>query len=288
MRITRNTIFYALYIVGVTVVFLYVLFPSEALKTYLAYRLSQENSDVKVNIDRVSPVLPPGIKLHAVSAYQGNTALVELENLKLMPGLMSLFGSQTSVDFKGGMYAGKLSGTAEFDHNPQGPEITVDGVVSGVDVQKILELQRLSAHKISGKLGGNFVYLNRGPERSLTGEFAVADLRVNLAAPVFGQQSLEFKDVDAELALQRSTLVVKRCSFKGNQLDAEISGTVTLDERGAGRALDLTADVKPHHALLVKIEKSIPPGFLQQIKSGKASISFKIGGTWNDPSFSLN
>ena len=66
MKISKKSIFYTIYIIAITGIFLYFLFPSDTLKTYLAYRLSQGNPDVTITIDRVSPVIPPGISLYNV------------------------------------------------------------------------------------------------------------------------------------------------------------------------------------------------------------------------------
>ena len=106
MKISKKSIFYTIYIIAITGIFLYYLFPSDKLKTYLAYRLSQGNPDITVTIDRVSPVLPPGIGLYKVAIAHQNKALVDLEKLKLMPGILSLFGDRTTVNFKGYLNAG--------------------------------------------------------------------------------------------------------------------------------------------------------------------------------------
>ena len=101
MKISKISLLYGVYIIAMTGFFLYYLFPSETLKTYLAYRLSQGNPDITVTIDRVSPVIPPGINLHDVGIVHQNKALVDVANLKIMPGILSLFSDKSTVNFKG-------------------------------------------------------------------------------------------------------------------------------------------------------------------------------------------
>jgi type II secretion system protein N len=288
LQINKKNSLYAAYIAAVTIFFLYVLFPSDTLKKYLAYQLGGGNPNVVVSIKRVSPMLPPGIKLHDVGISHQSVVLFGLDNLKIMPSLLSLFGTKTKVNFKATGYAGRLNGKAEFGDEKKAAEVKIDGKISGVQVQKIPSLQRLSAHKISGLMGGNFAYTNTGPNRSLAGKLSMSDCRVDLAAPVFSQKSLDFRDIDADLLLNNRTLVIKQCTLKGNELDVSISGTIGLNS-GAGRnALNLTGTMTPHHTLLAKIEKNLPPNFLKNIKAGKKAISFKIGGTLQDPGFLLN
>ena len=288
MKISKKSLLYTVYIIGITGFFLYYLFPSDTLKTYLAYRLSQGNPDITVTIDRVSPVIPPGINLHDVGIVHQNKALVDLDSLKIMPGILSLFSDKTTVNFKGRVNAGTISGRAELDDNSGGQKVKCDGRISGIQVQGIPALQRLPADKISGVLNGNFTYANAGPNRSLEGKLTLSQCRIELNKAVFNLKSLEFRDIDADLMLKNDTLTIKHTSAKGNQLDADLTGTIALTGQSGKNALNLTVSVTPHHLLLAKIEKTLPMDFLRKKKAGKAAISFKIDGTLDEPGFSLN
>jgi type II secretion system protein N len=288
MKISKKSLLYIVYIIGITGFFLYYLFPSDTLKTYLAYRLSQENPDITVTIDRVSPVIPPGINLHDVGIVHQNRALVDFDSLKIMPVILSLFSDKTTVNFKGRVNGGTISGQAELDDNSGGQKLKGDGRISSVQVQGIPALQHLPADKISGVLNGNFTYANAGPNRSLEGKLTLSQCRIELNKAVFNLKSLEFRDIDADLMLKNDTLTIRHTSAKGNQLDADLAGTITLTGQSGKNALNLTVSVTPHHLLLAKIEKTLPMDFLRKKKAGKAAISFKIDGTLDEPGFSLN
>jgi len=285
MKISKISLLYTVYIIGITGFFLYYLFPSDTLKTYLEYRLSQTNPDITVTIDHVSPVIPPGINLHDVGIVHQNKALVDLDNLKIMPGILSLFSDKSTVNFKGHVNAGTFSGRAELDDNSGGQKVKCDGRISGIQVQGIPALQRLPADKISGVLNGNFIYADDGPNRSLEGKLTLSQCRIELNEAVFNLKSLEFKDIDADLMLKNDTLTIKHTRAKGNQMDADLTGTIGLTGKSA---LNLTVSVTPHHLLLAKIEKTLPMDFLRNKKAGKAAISFNIDGTLDEPGFSLN
>jgi type II secretion system protein N len=285
MKISKISLLYVVYIIAITGFFLYYLFPSDTLKTYLAYRLSQGNPDITVTIDRVSPVIPPGINLHDVGIVHQNEALIDLDSLKIMPGILSLFSDKSTVNFKGRVNAGTFSGQAEIGDNSGGQEIKCDGKISGIQVQGIPALQRLPAEKISGVANGNFTYASAGPNRSLEGKLTLSQCRIELNNAVFNLKSLEFRDIDTDLMLKNDTLTIKRTSAKGNQMDADLTGTIGLTGKSA---LNLTVSVTPHHLLLAKIEKTLPLDFLRKKKAGKAAISFKIDGTLDEPGFSLN
>ena len=288
MKISKKSLLYAIYIIGVTGIFLYYLFPSDSLKAYLAYRLSQGNPDVTVTIDRVGPVIPPGIGLYNVGILHQNQALVDFEKLKLMPGILSLFGDKTTVNFKGHLNVGTISGQAELDGSSGAQEVTCDGRISGIQVQGIPALQRLPADKISGVLNGDFSFANVGAKPSLAGKLTLSQSKIELKKAVFNLKSLEFRDIDTDLMLKNNTLIIKQTKARGNQLDADLAGTIALAGQFAKSAMNLTVSVTPHHLLLAKIEKNLPMDFLRNKKAGEAAISFKINGTLDNPGFSLN
>ena len=288
MKISKKSIYYAIYIIAITGIFLYYLFPSDTLKTYLAYRLSQGNPDVTVTIDRVSPVIPPGISLYNVGIVHQNKALIDLEKLKLMPGILSLFSEKTTVNFKGYVNAGTISGRAELDGNSGIQEVKGEGWISDLQVEGIPALQRLPADKIAGVLNGNFTFANVGSDRSLAGKLTLSKSKIELKKAVFNVKSLEFRDIDADLILENDTLTIEQTKARGNQLDADLTGTIALAGQTGKQTMNLSVSVTPHHLLLAKIEKNIPMDFLRNQKAGKAAISFKIEGTLDKPNFSLN
>lgn len=288
MKPSKKTLLYTAYIIGITLFFLWYLFPSDTLKDYLAYRLSQGNPDVTVTIDRISPVLPPGIKLHALDISHQDMTLMKVKSLKVMPGLGSLFSDTTTVNFKARMYDGTLNGRAEIS-GPAAGGIKINGNLAGVQVQQISALQQLSDHNISGGLGGNFSYADGKANQKLSGNLTMTNCRLELASEIFNQKSFEFKNIDADLVLQNRNLVINGFSATGNQLDLKFAGRIKLNKGDpANNALDLTGTITPHHVFLAKIGKDIPVDFLRNKKSGQTAISFKIDGTLDEPGFSLN
>ena len=288
MKPTKKTLFYTTYIIGITVLFLYYLFPSDAVKDYVAYKMSLGSPDISVTIDHVSPVLPPGINLHDVGIAHGDKVLIDLDSVKITPGWLSVFSSTKTTHFKGRLNAGTVDGRTQVDSRSEQGAEKIEGTISGVQVQGIPALQGLTAHKISGSLGGDFIIAGTWPDRTMTGQLTLSDSRINFDQPVVGLPSLEFIKIDADLALSKDNLAIKKLSARGNQLDADISGTIALNEGGRQNALNLNGSIRPHHGFLAKMKNSIPASFLLQKTAGNKAISFTIGGTVEAPAFKLN
>ena len=289
MKPSKKTLLYTAYIIGVTIFFLWYLFPSDTLKAYLAYRLTLGKPDVTVTIDRVKPILPPGIQLQDVAFARQNKPLLNLASLNVMPELRSFFSDRTVMDFKSRAYQGSLSGRLELGGGRQGEGIKINGNLAGIQLQQVSLLKQLSEHEISGVLNGTFSYADAKPNRSLAGDLTLTNCRIMLATPVLNQKAFEFKNIAAELTMQGNTLVIKQLNAKGNQLDLQLAGKVGLNSTDpAGNKLDLTGTVKPQHVFLAKIENEFPVDLFRNKKAGRTAISFRVDGTMDEPGFSLN
>ena len=146
MKLSKPTLLYAAYFIGVTVFFLYYLFPSEAVKDYVSYKINQAIPGINVTIDRVSPALPPGIKLQDVGITHGRRALIHIDSIKVMPGLLSFFSSKKTAKFKGRVNAGDLHGWVEAVHRDGRRAETIEGTLSGIQVQHIPALKHVIDH----------------------------------------------------------------------------------------------------------------------------------------------
>lgn len=286
--LSRKAIGYTVYIVGITVFFLYFLFPSDAVKGYVAYQLGRIDPDIDISIDRVSPTMPPGIKLHDVGISRGNRTLINLKSVKITPELLSIFSSKKTARFRGRLHAGIIDGWVEIDNRNDQRTEKIEGMISDVRVQTIPALKHLTPHNISGNLGGDFLIARTGAKGSMAGQLTLSECRIVFDQPVIGQPSLGFKNVAADLVLKSGDLVIKNFRARGNDLDADISGTIALNRTSRRNALNLNGSVTPHHGLLAKIETSIPTDLLRQKTAGGQAISFRIGGTIETPEFSLN
>ena len=280
---------YTAYIIGITVFFLWFLFPSDTLKAYLAHRLTQRNSDVTVTIGRIKPILPPGISLQDVGVAGQGMPAIRLASLKVMPELRSLFSDRITLNLKGRIYQGRLSGRVQLEGGSPKSGLKIDGELAGIQLQQFSLLKQLSEHEISGSLNGTFTYTDAQPNPSLSGNLSLTNCRVLLTAPVFSQKSFDFKDIRAELTLQNNLLRINKFNAKGNQLDLDLAGNMALIAGDpAASKLNLTGTVTPHHLFLAKIEKDIPLNLLRSRKTGSTAISFRVDGTMDEPGFSLN
>ena len=271
----------AVYIVVAAAVFLYLGFPSEALRGYIGQQLSAGLPGLSVAVGGVRPSLTAGLVLSQVRISHAQTPVAIFEQVRIQPELGSLFGERSGYAFNGALGGGDISGRIEVDASGSAPKIGLNARIAGVLIQQVETLKGLYGGRLSGRLDGNFQTADTG---ALNGKLTITDGQVELAAPVLAQTRFMFKTVEADLALQNRSLRVRNGRLRGSELDAELSGTIALDPPQAPDAVNLVGRVTPHHAFLARAEGSLPPGLLRR----RAGIPFRISGPLDAPGFSLN
>jgi type II secretion system protein N len=286
MQIFKTRISWAIYIICAALFFLYYLFPSDAVKEYLADRLNQANPNLTVAIGALKPAFPAGIKLHDVIVYHRGTAAADFENLKISPKILSLFFDKTHLAFNGNAYGGKLTGQVDIIKNSPVGQVMIDADLEGIQVNRLEALNTVSTHRISGILDGTLAYRAKVPNQTLRGNLTLSDGQIEFSAPVLNQNVFTFNTIDAELELNGRVLTIKSCQIEGNQLDADIAGSIKLTGRSAKKMLNLFGTVKPHPALLAKLGKNIAT-LVTSTKAGDRGFSFKITGSVDSPRYAF-
>ena len=276
-----------LYIVGILAFFLYLGFPSDSIKTFVENQLNGINPQIEVTIERIAPALPPGIRLYNVDFYHQKQVWGRFENIKIIPHLFSLFGSQKAFSFTANAYAGEIKGKAQFEKKSPVARMVVDTAFTGLQVRDVEAIQAVSEYGISGFLDGTLAYQATARNQSLKGDLSLSDVRVDLTVPLFNQGYLEFNDVTAQLVLNNYNLTIENCRLEGKQLDASVSGSIMLNRDFNRGVLNLEAIVAPHHLLLAAVKKSLPFVFLKSGKTDDKGFKIKIKGSTDAPKFSL-
>jgi type II secretion system protein N len=282
MSAATRQVWVGAYLLAVLLVCLYLGFPSEALRAHVAHRLSADLPGLTVAIQGIRPtLLPPGVELQGARVSRAGAPLVVLERLQITPELLSLVREATNYRFQGSAAEGDISGTARVEAGKEQRGVRVQAQWAGVLLQKLPALQDIHGSRISGRMEGTLAVNDQG---SLTGKLRVFDSQVELARPLFEQKTFSFKTLDADLTLQNQTLVLRNGRLRGNEMDAELSGTLALNPSAGAGALNLSGRATPHHAFMAKVEGSLPSGLMRR----RAGISFRISGPLDAPGVSFN
>lgn len=286
MKFFKSRIAWAVYIIGAALLFLYVLFPSDPVKESLADLIRQTHPNLTLEIGRLKPGFPPGLKLYDILVYHSGRAIADLENLKISPDILSLFSETTHITFKGNGYGGNVKGVVDIIKKAENREIVIDADLAGIQVNQLEALNALTTHKVSGNLDGTVTFTLNEPRQAFRGELTLTDGKIELSPPVFAQKELLFDSIEAELTFNGRSLTIERCELEGNQLDGEVAGSIKFSNQPSGKILNLAGTVRPHEELLAQLGNQVPK-LLANKNLQTQGVPFKIKGSVDSLTYSF-
>ena len=285
----KKQLLYGIYIIAVAVFFMYTLFPSDIVATYVTSRLNKVNPDINIDVDRVSLAFPLGLKLHDTSVYYLSTEVLKTDNLKIVPSFLSLFRSKIVFFFKGSAYEGKLEGRGEFDKNKPGQQAVIAVKLTGMKINDIAAVKQFLGRSIAGLLEGTFTYRNSGKlDRELDAGFIISDGELEILVPILKQKSIHFAKLETNIMIKNERVNIKRCTMTSDELNGSISGLVNLKEPLNQSRLRLSGLIKPMPEFLEKLGKDLPVNLLPKKLLSKKVVRIRIYGSIDQPRFFMN
>jgi len=289
MNNTRKWLLYSIYVLAAIVFFIYYLFPSEKVKNYVTSGFNRLNSNINISIDHVSPTFPPGLKLYKVNFYHMDNALLETEQIKVVPNLLSLFRSKVIFFFKGRAYRGILEGKGEFIKNKPDQNVIIEGKFSNIKIQEIPAVKQFVGRNLTGILEGNFTYRDVGKlGGTLDARSIISDGEIELLTPVFKLKNINFSKIEAEMTMENQRLKVKRCIIKASPADGNVSGLINLRKPLGQSYLRLLGVIKPNKEFLAELGEDLPKNLLPEEILSKGVVRIRIYGTLDEPRFFLD
>lgn len=289
MNNTRKWLLYSIYVLAAIVFFIYYLFPSEKVKNYVTSGFNRINSNINISIDHVSPTFPPGLKLYKVNFYHMDNALLETEQIKVVPNLLSLFRSKVIFFFKGRAYRGILEGKGEFIKNKPDQNVIIEGKFSNIKIQEMPAVKQFVGRNLTGILEGNFTYRDVGKlGGTLDARSIISDGEIELLTPVFKLKKIDFSKIEAEMTMENQRLKVKRCIIKASPADGNVSGLINLRKPLGQSYLRLLGVIKPNQEFLAELGEDLPKNLLPEEILSKGVVRIRIYGTLDEPRFFLD
>jgi type II secretion system protein N len=289
MKNTPKWLLYSIYVLVAIVFFIYYLFPSDKIKNYVTSGFNKLNRNINISIDHVSPAFPLGLKLYKVNFYHMDNTLLEAEQIKIVPNLLSLFRSKVIFFFKAKAYMGILEGKGEFIKNRPDQHVVIDGKFSKINIKEIPAVKQFIGRNLTGILEGNFTYHN---DEKLGGtsevRCVISDGEIELLKPVFKLENISFSKIEAEMTIGNQRLKVKRCIINAIPMDGNVSGLINLREPFEQSDLRLLGVIKPNQEFLAELGKGLPTNLLPKEIFSKRVVRIRIYGTLDEPRFFLD
>ena len=143
-----------IYLLGVTTVCLYVLFPSDTAKAFIESAVSRSNPDVQLPIKQVRLSFPPGIQIDSGALVFQDQKIINIENIRFLPHILTLLNAWKTIGVTANAGGGKLKGKLEAESSNSIPQIRANGKISAGRLEDLPVLAMLVSNNISGVFDG--------------------------------------------------------------------------------------------------------------------------------------
>jgi type II secretion system protein N len=267
---------------------IYYLFPSEFVKRYIIFKISQINPDLEMSIGHVFPTFPPGLRFDTVGFEYAGNRMLEADEMRVVPRLASVLRARKLLLFSLDAYSGSVIGRAYIIARNKNGQFDIEAKISGVQLADIPVIKNQSAFKLSGVLGMEISYQNR-PKigNTIRARMEILDSELQPKNLFLNQSLMAFERIDLYLFMRNRRIELESCNFTGDQFDGMLSGFGVLKNPVTKSTIELSGRLNPHHPFLTQQDGNLPPAILNALKSETEDISIMIKGSIENPSFSF-
>lgn len=287
--VTAKTIFaYLAYAIVTMAVFLYLLFPEQAVKAYVDRRLALIDPSLTMEAGTIRPTLPPGFKLVDVDLMRDSVKLAHLDDAQMRPELTTLFREAKQGRFEVHVADGSIDGRATISGQGLETQVRAEANLNDVRLEQIDAVKRIERFNLSGRLSGRLTHEGiLMPVGAINGAVNAAPLKITLATPVFGIAELIMNQTGAEFTINAQSLRLTALTFSGPMVEGRINGTIDLMRPLEKSRLNLNGNVKPQPELIARLQESVPAGMMNPATMGTRGMMLRLRGTVDNPDVSL-
>lgn len=285
MRWLLSSIGYLLYTLVVLVCLLWLLFPTDTVKSWLEQQLNARYPHYVWKIRSLKPVLPGRVELTGITVtrYREKTPIVEAKQLDLVSNPVRFFGKRKLVKYKlyilGGTVAGRVVSSTSFR------QFEYQGKGNGLQLEQLKTVQQRLQRKLDGTAAGNFSgqgTWKRSGKMELKGNLSIAGGTLQLKKPVLGLEQLPYTRIESNFKYRNGQWVFEQGKLVSTKMSATFGGQVTTGENLQAAGLRLSGSIIPRPELFAgagdKQMARVVHTFLQD-----GGLPFTISGTAGEP-----
>lgn len=287
--VSTKTIFtYLAYAMLAAVVFLYLLFPDQAVKAYVDGRLAAIDPSLSIQAETIRPAIPPGIKMTGVDLNRDNFRLARFDQARMSPELMTLLKDEKQIRFQALLADGTIEGRAATANDGPSGIMRAEADLARIRIDQLDAVKAIDRFALSGNLAGHLTHDGGRAAAGVTsGLLTVSDLRITLKDPFFGISDLVMDKTDADFSVNGRSLRLKSLTFSGPMVEGKISGAIELRQPFGRSRLNLTGNAKPRPELLARLQETIPQGVVNTRTLGTRGLTFRVRGSVDNPDVSM-
>ena len=282
---------YTLYVVLITVLLLYYLFPAQAVEKFIDNSVSRINQEFAFKAEKVGPWIPAGLQITAGEIYLSNTpepVVFKADSLFVKPQILKLLKGEYSFDLDGKAYKGDINGT--FHLTGENKDIASKITFSDLALADYSFLAEKYKHRVIGNLSGEIVYGNKfAGEAGRSGKVVLrlTSGQLQFQAPILNITSVDLQSIKLEAEFSRGEITIIKAELAGSEVNGSMTGSIQLQKDIRLSQINLKGTLEP----LAEFYKNYPE-IRELLKAMKRRVKrgqyfFAVTGTLGDPKFKL-
>jgi type II secretion system protein N len=279
---------YLLYTVCVTVILLWVLFPSDSALVWLQGELRQAYPSLAWNISGLEKAFPPKLRLTGVRIHENNdpdNPPFVIDEINVSPALGRLVKLEREVPLRYDMQAldGTVRGEAFFPL--QGDVVECSGEAGGLELAALDAVWDLTNREGSGTMSGRFRFTGawQDPLRGkLEADLQVRDGTISLVQPIFGLQRIDFHDMSTDLSISNRIVSLEDGRMDSRLFSASYKGVVRVTDNLYTSSINIQGSMEPRPEMLAGLQNPTAVSLIKsQLRDDK--LSFTLSGSLMEP-----
>jgi type II secretion system protein N len=266
----KKALWFTLYGIFITVVFLYLLFPSDVVKSRLEEAVN--SPDFILKMEKLRPSLPFGLKLKNITISSASSANIPFQGnlLDLQMNPLIFFQKHKYIGLSGQAYGGDFDGRIGLASLSQiYPPVEGKLKFKNIDLARGSFITTLLGREITGKASGAWTYISTGEvSKNSSGTIALFLTRGTypLAEPFLGLNRIEFDRGEIQAQLKNGSIKMEKLEIFGSQINCSLKGEIMIADDFKLSQLNLN-------------------GVMEISGQNKVKINVTIGGTLANPIF---
>jgi type II secretion system protein N len=239
---------YTIYGILVTVLFLYVLFPSHRMAGYIESVVSERNPRVDLSIESADIAFPLGLNCERVAfgLKGGPGSKIEADLVKGRFSILQLLKGDTSLLITAEAYGGTVDARLDSPDRFSSDAVTADMTFDGIELGECEYLKDVAGRDIKGRLGGTLIYEGNWHD-IINGEgnasFSLNEGTIELQKDMFGFETMVFEKAEGKMILKNRIIALDSLKVEGKEMTSSLSGRIFLNRNFAQSRLSLKGNV---------------------------------------------
>jgi type II secretion system protein N len=254
----KKGLWFTSYGIFITLVFLYLLFPGELVKSRLEDSIN--SYDFMVKSASLHPALPLGIKLKnvTISSPALQFVLFQGELLDLQLNLLSFFRKNTYIGLAGHAYDGSFDGRVGLvSLTKVYPPAEVILNFENIDIGKYSLFKGDSGKALTGRARGTLTYITDEAGRGASGVLILFFKKGSypLTEPFLGMTRIDFDRGEIQAQLNNGNIRIEKLETFGPQINCFLKGEITpaADFRNSQLNLNGTIEILGKDKVKMKV-----------------------------------